>query len=59
MVESELQHAGLLYPTVRESLRVYKPCSEFVVIYWKQEQPEIIAACQTISRRSALVKGVK
>ncbi len=57
MVERELQEAGLLYPTVRESLRVYKPRSTFVVIYWKQEQPEIMAACQIIAHRSSLVRG--
>ena len=57
MVENELQDAGLLYPAVLESLKGYKPCSEFVVIYWKQEKPEIMAACQIISRRSSLIRS--
>ena len=52
MVERELREAGLAFPTALDSLTRYKPHSEFLFIYWEQEKPEIMAACQVISLRS-------
>lgn len=56
MVEQELRESGLAYPVVLDSLRRYKPRSEFLLIYWKEVQPETMAACQIIHLRGPLVK---
>lgn len=59
MVESELRAAGLAYQTVIDSLKRYKPHSEFVVIYWKQDQPKTLASCQIIGMGVPLIKLFK
>lgn len=56
MIEPELRTAGLAYPVVIDSLRRYKPHSEFLLIYWKEEQPETRAVCQIIPLKGPLVK---
>ena len=52
---SEIQEAGLAYPTVIDSFQRYKPHAEFLLIYWEQKLPEIMAACQVISLQSPAI----
>jgi hypothetical protein len=59
MVEQELKDAGLAYPGVLYDFRSYKPCSEFLFIYWKQDQPKTLAGCQIISLKGPLIKRFK
>lgn len=59
MVEDELIEAGLAFPSVIDSLRRYKPHSEFTLIYWQQNQPENMAACQVISLRDSVFRNYR
>lgn len=51
----ELREAGLAYPSVIDSFQRYKPHAEFLLIYWEQKDPEIMAACQVISLQSPAI----
>ncbi|QUY41988.1 hypothetical protein [Acaryochloris marina] len=51
----EIRDAGLAYPTVLDSYRRYKPHAEFLLIYWEQDTPETMAACQVISLQSPAI----
>jgi hypothetical protein len=56
MLESELRAAKLAYPGVLYDLKRYKPHSQFLFIYWKQDQPKMLAACQVIMLGVPLMK---
>jgi hypothetical protein len=56
MTESELREAKLAYPGVIYDFKRYKPPSQFMFIYWKQEQPKTLAACQVIVLGVPLIK---
>jgi hypothetical protein len=56
MVEHELRAAKLAYPGVIYDFKRYKPHSQFMFIYWKQEQPKTLAACQVIVLGVPLIK---
>ncbi|BDM82042.1 hypothetical protein [Acaryochloris marina] len=55
MTFEEIRDAGLAYPTVLDSYRRYKPHAEFLLIYWEQDTPETMAACQVISLQSPAI----
>jgi hypothetical protein len=59
MVEHELRAAKLAYPGVIYDFKRYKPHSQFMFIYWKQEQPKNLAACQMIALGVPLINLYK
>jgi hypothetical protein len=59
MVDRELKEAKLAYPGVMYDFKRYKPHSQFLFIYWKQDLPKTLAACQVISLGMPLVKLFK
>jgi hypothetical protein len=59
MADRELKEAKLAYPGVMYDFKRYKPHSQFLFIYWKQDIPKTLAACQVISLGIPLVKLFK
>lgn len=51
----DIRTVGLAYAMVIDSFRRYKPHAEFLLIYWEQQTPEIMAACQVISLQSPAI----